>query len=48
MNEHEPETRQERREKKLQKKKERIQKHGKSLAKIYQDAIAKKTKPKST
>ena len=38
------ETRQERREKKLQKKRERIPKHGKNLAKIYVDAILKRLK----
>jgi len=38
------ETRQERREKKLQKKRERMQKHGKNLAKIYMDAILKRLK----
>jgi len=36
------ETRQERREKKLRKKQERMSKHGKNLAKIYMDAIMKK------
>jgi len=36
------ETRQERREKKLQKKRERIPKHGKSLARVYMDAIMKR------
>jgi hypothetical protein len=36
------ETRQERREKKLKKKRERIQQHGKNLAKIYMDAIMKR------
>jgi len=36
------ETRQERREKKLQKKRERIPKHGKNLAKVYMDAITKR------
>ena len=41
----EPEdTRQERREKKLRKKQERIPKHGKNLAKIYMDAILKRLK----
>lgn len=35
-------TRQERREKKLRKKRERMSKHGKNLAKIYMDAIMKK------
>ena len=38
------ETRQERREKKLRKKRERISKHGKNLAKIYMDAILKRLK----
>ncbi len=38
------ETRQERREKKLRKKRERIPKHGKNLARIYMDAILKKLK----
>ncbi|MBI4180426.1 MAG: hypothetical protein HY528_00665 [Chloroflexi bacterium] len=37
-------TRQERREKKLKKKQERIQQHGKSLAKIYMDAVLKRLK----
>ncbi|MBA7613003.1 hypothetical protein ES703_20246 [subsurface metagenome] len=41
----EPEdTRQERREQKLRKKRERIPKHGKNLAKIYMDAILKRLK----
>ena len=35
-------TRQERREKKLDKKKERIQKHGRNLAHIYKEAILKR------
>ncbi len=38
------ETRQERREKKLQKKRGQIPQHGKSLAKIYKNAIEKRTK----
>ncbi len=38
------ETRQERREKKLKKKRERIPKHGKNLVKIYRDAILKRLK----
>jgi len=41
------ETRQERRGKKLKKKRERIQKHGKNLAKIYMDAILKRLKRSS-
>jgi len=36
------ETRQERREKKLKKKRERMPQHGRSLAKIYRDAILKR------
>jgi len=35
-------TRQERRERKLKKKRERIPKHGRSLARIYMDAILKR------
>ncbi|MDO8716097.1 MAG: hypothetical protein Q7J73_04745 [Dehalococcoidales bacterium] len=40
------ETRQERREKKLQKKRERIPQHGKNLAKVYIDAVMKRLKGK--
>ena len=40
------ETRQERREKKLRKKKERIAQSGKSLVKIYTDAVLKLAKKK--
>jgi len=40
------ETRQERREKKLKKKRERIPKHGRSLARIYMDAILKRLRGK--
>jgi len=36
------ETKQERREKKLKKKRERMPKHGKNLARIYMDAILKR------
>lgn len=36
------ETRQERREKRLKKKRERMPKHGKNLARIYMDAILKR------
>ncbi len=36
------ETRQERREKRLKKKRERIPKHGKNLARIYMEAILKR------
>ena len=41
------ETRQERREKKLKKKRERIPQHGKNLAKTYLDAIMKRLKRQS-
>jgi len=40
------ETKQERREKKLKKKKERIAKHGKGLARTYMDAILKRLRGK--
>jgi len=40
------ETRQERREKRLKKKKERMTKHGKNLAKVYMDAILKRLRGK--
>jgi hypothetical protein len=40
------ETKQERREKKLKKKRERIAKHGKGLAKVYMDAIMKRLRGK--
>jgi len=39
-------TRQERREKKLKKRRERIAQHGKNLAKVYRDAILKRLKGK--
>jgi len=42
--ENEPQTRQERREQKLKKKRERIPQHGKNLAKTYLDAIMKRLK----
>jgi hypothetical protein len=38
------ETRQERREKKLKKKQEQMPQHGRSLARIYIDAILKRLK----
>ena len=38
------ETKQQRREKKLRKKRERVPKHGKNLARIYMDAILKRLK----
>ena len=46
MNDKEPETRQERREKKLRKKRERVPKHGKNLARVYMDAILKRLRGK--
>ena len=42
MSDEKIETRQERREKKLQKKRERMAKHGKNIARIYMDAIIKR------
>ena len=44
MNDNQGETRQERRERRLKKKRERLPKHGKNLAKIYMDAILKRLK----
>ncbi len=44
MNDKQIETRQERREKKLQKKRERVPKHGRNLARIYIDAVLKRLK----
>ena len=41
MDDNHKETRQERREEKLRKKKERVKKHGRSLARIYKEAILK-------
>jgi len=38
------ETKQERREKRLKKKRERVPQHGRSLASIYKDAILKRLK----
>ena len=38
------ETKQERREKKLKKKQERMPKHGKNIARVYMDAIMKRLK----
>ncbi len=46
MTNNEVETKQERREKKLQKKRERMAKHGKNLAKVYMDAIMKRLRGK--
>ncbi|GAI71009.1 unnamed protein product [marine sediment metagenome] len=44
MNEERVETKQERREKKLRKKREKIPKHGRNLARIYMEAILKRLK----
>ena len=46
MNEERLKTRQERRERKLRKKRERIPKHGKNLARVYIDAILKRLRGK--
>lgn len=43
----EEETRQERRERRLQKKRERMPKHGKSLARVYRDAVLKRLRGKA-
>jgi len=40
------ETRQERREKKLKKKRERMPKHGKNLARVYVEAVLKRLRGK--
>ncbi|MEK7354332.1 MAG: hypothetical protein AABZ77_07500 [Chloroflexota bacterium] len=42
MEDNNMETKQERREKKLKKKKERIAQHGKGLATIYKEAVLKR------
>ncbi len=46
MNEDKPDTRQERREQKLRKKREQMKKHSKNLARIYMDAILKRLRGK--
>ena len=46
MNNEDMETRQERRQKKLDKKKYRMTKHSKNLARVYMDAILKRLKSK--
>jgi len=38
-------TKQERRERRRAKEKARIPQHGKSLARVYKDAVSKRTKP---
>ena len=42
MSENHANTRQERREEKLRKKRERIAKHGRNLARVYKEAILKR------
>ena len=42
MTDEDLETRQERREKKLQRKRERMDKHGQNIAKVYMNAIMKR------
>ena len=44
MSEESLDTKQGRREKKLRKKRERIPKHGKNLARVYLDAVLKRLK----
>lgn len=44
MNNNRKETRQERRETKLRKKREQMPKHGKNLVRVYMDAILKRLK----
>ena len=43
----EGETRQERRERRLQKKRKHIPQHGKSLARVYRDAVLKRLRKKA-
>jgi hypothetical protein len=43
----EEETRQERRQKRQRKKREKIPQHGKSLARVYRDAVLKRLKGKT-
>jgi hypothetical protein len=43
----EGETRQERRERRLQKRRKRIPQHGKSLARVYRDAVLKRLRKKA-
>jgi hypothetical protein len=42
MNRDEPETRQERREERLQKKRDKMPQHGKGLGRFYKEAILKR------
>ena len=43
----EEETKQERREKRLRRKREKIPQHGKSLARVYRDAVLKRLRGKA-
>ena len=44
MNKDEPETRQERREERLKKKREKMPQHGKRLGRVYKETILKRIK----
>jgi hypothetical protein len=46
VNNESPKTRQEKREERLRKKKQKMPQHGKTLVKVYKDAIEKRTKEK--
>jgi len=46
VNNESEQTRQERREEKLRKKRERMAQHGKTIAKIYKDVVEKRTEKK--
>ena len=46
MNDESAETRQERRARKLKKKRERMPKHGKNLARVYVEAVLKRLRRK--
>ncbi len=46
MNDEHIETKQERRERRLKKKRERIPKHGKNLARVYMEAVMKRLRGK--
>ncbi len=48
MNNDRIETKQERRDRKLKKKRERMSKHGKNLARIYMEAILKRLRRQRT
>ena len=46
MNDNHIDTKQERRARKLRKKRERMPKHGKNLARVYMDAVMKRLRGK--